>query len=250
MRQLLPTFVEKCDPYDVYRPPDPHAAMLRLNMIASADGAVTDRSGHSGGLAGDGDFAVFRALRALADAILVGAGTVRAEGYGPHRLRADLTARRRADGREAPAAIVVVSASLDLDSSAPLFTQARTPSVVLTCSASDAHRRAALARTARVVVAGGERVDLADGLSTLREELGFAHVLCEGGPTLNTGLLDADLVDELCLTIAPQLVGPHGPRLATALADPRRLDLLSACEQADELFLRYGLAERLSSRRP
>ncbi|CAN5805965.1 pyrimidine reductase family protein [soil metagenome] len=241
MRQLLPRASDRVDPYDAYRPDDPHAPFLRLNMVASADGAVTDRRGRSGGLGGDGDRVVFRALRALADAVLVGAGTVRAEKYGPHRPPEALAARRFADGRARPAAIVVVSQSLDVDIGAPLFTEAEVPTVVLTCAASDPDRRAAIERVGRLVVAGDARVDLAAGLTGLRERLGCAHVLCEGGPTLNAALLAAGLVDELCLTVAPQLMGGSGPRLAADLEPSRDLDLIAVCEQDGELLLRYRL---------
>lgn len=239
MRQLLPLPVEDADPFDIYRPADPRAALLRLNMVSSADGAVTDREGRSGGLGGEADMEVFRTLRALADAILIGAGTVRVEGYGPHRLRADLAERRRAEGRDEPAAVVVVSASLDLDLTAPLFTQARTPTVVLTCAGSDTQRREAIAKVGRVLMAGSGRVDLAEGLSLLREELGVAHILCEGGPRLNAGLFDEGLVDELCLTVAPRLMGPGDPPMVTALDAPLDLELVSACEAGGELLLRY-----------
>jgi 5-amino-6-(5-phosphoribosylamino)uracil reductase len=241
MRQLLPSPSDRVDPYDTYRPEDPHAPLVRLNMVASADGAVTDRRGRSGGLGGDGDRVVFRALRALADAVLVGAGTVRAERCGPHRPPEALAARRRADGRTRPAGVVVVSRSLDLDTGAPLFAEAEVPTVVLTCAASDPGRRAAIERVGRVVVAGDTWVDLAAGLVELRERLGWAHVLCEGGPTLNAQLLAADLVDELCLTVAPQLVGGSGPRLAAEIEPPRQLDLAAVCEQDGELLLRYRL---------
>lgn len=239
MRQLLPSYAEHADPWDVYRPADPHARLLRLNMVASADGSVTDREGRSGGLGGEPDREVFRTLRALADAILIGAGTVRIEGYGPHRLRADLAERRRAEGRDKPAAVVIVSATLNLDLATPLFTQARTPTVVLTCRASDPRKRATISKVGRVLVAGDEQVHLADGLRLLREELALAHVLCEGGPHLNAGLLAGGLVDELCLTIAPQLMGPTGPSIVTALDAPLDLQVLTACEAGGELLLRY-----------
>lgn len=239
MRRLLPPPIADVTAYDAYRPADPHAPLLRLDMVASVDGAVTRADGRSGGLGGPGDLAVFAALRALADGVLVGAGTVRAEGYGPHRLHPDLAARRRADGRTEPAAIVVVSRSLALDYDAPLFTEAQTPTVVLTCAAAPAERRAAAAAAGRVVVAGDAEVDLVAGVAALRDELGLVSLVCEGGPALNAALLEAGLVDELCVTVAPWLVaGGHG-RLAGELAADRRLELLQVCEQDGELYLRY-----------
>src|SRR5690606_39776719 len=136
-------------------------------------------AGARGGPGGPGALAVFAALRALAAGVLVGAGTVRAEGYGPHRLHPDLAARRRADGRTEPAAIVVVSRSLALDYDAPLFTEAQTPTVVLTCAAAPAERRAAATAAGRVVVAGDAEVDLVAGVAALRDELGLVSLVCE-----------------------------------------------------------------------
>jgi riboflavin-specific deaminase-like protein len=240
MRQLLPMPLEEVDPYEVYRPDDPAAPLLRVNMIASADGAATDAQGRVRGLAGPGDQEVFRTLRALADGILVGASTVRLEGYGPHRLRADLMRRRKADGRNRPAPIVVVTRSLQLDLASSLFTEAHTPTIVLTCAAASAERRRATERVARVLVIGDTDVDLGRAINVLHGELGLVHLLCEGGPTLNAGLFDAGLVDELCLTIAPKLAGANGPRIVAGPIELTQLCLVTACEQDCELYLRYA----------
>jgi riboflavin biosynthesis pyrimidine reductase len=242
VRQLLPVPLEKADPYEVYRPDDPAAPLLRVNMVASVDGAATDAQGRAGGLAGPGDQEVFRTLRALADGILVGASTVRIEGYGPHRLRADLARRREADGRAGPAPIVVATRSLGLDFASPLFTEARTPTIVLTCAVAPADRRRMAERVARVLVVGGADVDLRRAVAVLRSECGLAHLLCEGGPTLNAGLFGAGLVDELCLTTAPTLAGAGRLRIVAEPVDIRPLVLLSACEQDGELYLRYAFS--------
>ena len=246
MRQVLPVAQENVDPYDLYRPGKPHRSLLRLNMIASADGRATDAAGRSGGLGGPGDLELFRSLRALADGILVGAVTARVERYGPHRVAAHLRAPRQADGRRRPAPIVVVSRSLELDVEGPLFTEAQSPTVVVTCEAASTARRRRLAKVARVLVAGDKEVDLRQAVHRLRRDLGLAHLLCEGGPRLNQQLLAAGVVDELCLTVAPRLV-ERGP---TIVSDPvgrgdgygiRDLHLLSVCEQDGELYLRYSL---------
>ncbi|MGH8910695.1 MAG: dihydrofolate reductase family protein [Egibacteraceae bacterium] len=242
MRQLLPTWCDEADPYDVYRPADPHGPLLRLNMIATVDGAVRDERGRAGGLGDEGDRKLFRTLRALADGILVGAGTVRVEGYRPHRLRPDLARRREADGRAAPSPVIVVSRSLAFDLNAPLFTEARTPTVVVTCAEAPPERRRAIKRVGRVVVAGERDVDLPQAIAALRGELGLAQLLCEGGPTLNAGLLAGGLVDELCLTIAPKMAGPGQLGLAAGPIPARSLELVSLCEQDDELYARYRLS--------
>lgn len=240
MRQLLPFRADDVIPYDVYRIA-PDAGCIRINMVSSVDGRVTDAQGRSGGLGGDGDLAVFRALRALADGIVVGAGTARTEGYGPHRVARDLVARRRADGRDAPAAIIVVSRSLDLDPTGRLFTDAVTQTIVLTSAASADHAPDALRRTARLVVAGDDEVDLALGLRLLADEHGIRHALCEGGPALNTALLATGLVDELCITLAPHLTGADGRGIVAPPALPAALELRSLCEQDGELYARYGV---------
>ncbi|HVM14123.1 MAG TPA: dihydrofolate reductase family protein [Egibacteraceae bacterium] len=240
MDQLLPERLRDVDPYELYRIPEADAASLRVHMVASVDGAATDEHGRTGALGGQADTEIFRVLRALADGILVGAGTVRVEGYGPHRLRADLRERREADGRSAPAPIVVVSRSLELDYAAPLFTEADVPTVVLTCAASPTGRRREAERAGRVVVAGEEEVDLVAGLARLRTDHGLAHVVCEGGPTLNVPLFTAGLVDELCITFTPRLIG-EGPRILHELDRPRGLDLMSLCEEDGELYARYAV---------
>jgi len=241
MHRLLPGPPGPVDPYDVARLPVPDGRpWLRVNFVVSADGSATDEQGRSEGLGGPGDRALFRALRAHADAILVGAGTARAEGYGPHRMRPDLAARRGADGRPEPAAVVVVTRSLDLDLDAPLFTAARTPTVVLTCAAAPPQRRERAAGVARLLVAGEEAVDLAEGLRLLRAETGAASVLCEGGPVLTRDLLDAGLVDELCLTVAPVLVGT-GARLVEGLERRVDLELQRLATDDGDLYLGYGV---------
>lgn len=241
MRMLLPDARDPVDPWDLYRPADPREPLLRLNMVVGVDGAATDAQGHTAALGGDGDWEVFRTLRAQSDAVLVGAGTARAEQYGPARLRSDVAARRRDDlGHALPPAIVLVSRSLQLDPDSPIFTEAKVPTVVLTCAAADPDRRAALDRVGRVLVAGDEHVDLAAGLARVRDEIGPV-ITCEGGPTLNADLLRAGVVDQLCVTVAPQLVGmPPAPRLTDDLDVSVALSLAHvAAEDDGELYLRY-----------
>ncbi len=240
MRQLLPLPVDDVSPYDVYRV-EQRTSFVRINMVSSIDGRVTGDDGLSGGLGSDGDLQVYRALRALADGVLVGAGTARAEGYGPHRMPADLAARRRADGRPSPAAIVVVSRSLELDPSTPLFVDAVTPTIVLTCRTSVPKASAELAERARLVVAGDDQVDLTAGVRRLADDHGIRHLVCEGGPALNTALLATGLVDELCITLAPILTGSSGRGIVSPPADGAPLDLRSLCEQDGEIYARYAI---------
>lgn len=243
MRRLLPGPAADIDPYEAYRLEEV-ASHLRLNMVLSADGRATDREGRSGGLGGPADKEVFRTLRALSDAILVGAGTVRTEGYGPHRIREDLRERRIADARPLPSPIVVVSRSLELPYDAPLFTEAETPTIVLTCEAAPSEGRHAAARAGILLIAGDEEIDLPLGITTLGERFGLCHLLCEGGPTLNAPLLESGLVDELCLTLSPSLVGSDAPGLVSDLSHGHDLTLEQVLEQDGELFLRYAVGGR------
>ncbi|WP_433473059.1 dihydrofolate reductase family protein [Spirillospora sp. CA-142024] len=228
MRRLLPEPAAGVDPYDAYG----DQPGLRLGMVMSVDGSVTDAEGWTDGLGGAADFRVFRTLRALTDAILVGAGTVRTGRLGPARLGDDLRARR---GRP-PAPIVVVSRSLDLDWTFPLFTGAETPTIVVT--SRDVRQK--VPPHIQVVAEGEGDVDLNAAVRTLREDLGYEHLLCEGGPSLATALIRASLVDELCLNIAPALSG--GPRHTRILGDlDAEVPLHPTALYLDEgvLFARY-----------
>ncbi|WP_279103803.1 dihydrofolate reductase family protein [Gordonia paraffinivorans] len=195
--------------------PGARAPYVRANMVTSIDGAVTVE-GRSGGLGGPGDNAVFRTLRGLADVILVGAGTAITEGYRlpePDAVFAEL----RAGNGQAPApALALVSRSLSIPPDYAPLTHENT--VVLTCAAAPADRRAAL------LDAGATLVDCGDDTVETEEiiaECGrreWPRVLCEGGPRLLGAVVAADLLDELCLTTSPVLAGGDAGRI---VADTR-----------------------------
>jgi riboflavin biosynthesis pyrimidine reductase len=175
----------------------------------------------------------------VADVILVAAGTVRAEGYGPPRTPADRRAQREAAGQAPFPRLAVISRTLDLDPGAPLFAEAPEPPLVFTGADAPPHRHRALAPVAEVVVARSPSVDVADVVADLGAR-GARVVLCEGGPSLNGQLLAADLVDEVNLTLAAQVVGGAAARLATgAPADDRALVLAHLWERDGDLFARY-----------
>ena len=227
-----------------YAPPPPPAtrASLRINFVSSADGAVTV-SGRSGGLSSPSDKRVFNILRVHCDALVVGAGTLRVEGYGPLRLRDAHRATRVSLGHPEHPTLVIVSARLDLDPSHPMLTDAPVRPVVLTHDASPADRRDALAKVADVLVFGEIELDLPAALTELRGR-GFATLLSEGGPHLLGALTAADLVDELCLTVAPLLAGPGAGRITAGVPveAPRELNLVHVLGAGDELLLRYARA--------
>ena len=201
--------------------------LVRGGMVLSADGSAV-HDGTSRGLSTPADRAVFRALRAVCDVVLVGAGTARAEAYGPVPLAAPLRAWREERGLPSVPALAVVSRRLDLPAEL-----ART-AVVVTC-ASAPHEGLPDA-----VVAGRDEVDLAGALDQLADR-GLRHVLCEGGPTLLGDLVAAGLLDELCATLAPVLAGPGPGLLARPLAAPVPLRLRSVVEHDGTLLLRWDL---------
>lgn len=218
----------------------PRERWLRANMVASADGAASV-NGRSAGLSSDGDMRLFGIQRALADVILVGAGTARAEEYKPARRRAALAGLRA--GRPATAPVALVSRSLELDLSAPLFTaappDART--IVVTCAGSPAARRAAVAGTADVIVAGEDGVDLGAAIGALAQR-GLGRVLCEGGPHLLGQIAAASLLDELSLSLSATLAGPGAGRILAGPAFPARpMTLTQVLTENGFLFCRYHL---------
>lgn len=213
-------------------------AWVLLNMISSADGAISI-GGLSGGLGNDADRAVFRTLRSLADVILVAAGTARAEGYGPPSVDDTVVAQRRDRGQADRPTVAVITRSLNLDLASSLFASTYRPTVV-TVSDAPADRCALVAERADVIVAGTRDVDMVDALAQLAKRIG-PIVLAEGGPTLNGQLAAADVVDELCLTVSPLLVGGDSPRILANGPDhePRRFALTRATSAGGLLFTRY-----------
>jgi riboflavin biosynthesis pyrimidine reductase len=205
---------------DLYRDgtsgPTADRPWIRANMVESADGAAA-LAGRSGGLGGPADRMVFFVLRSLADVVLVGAGTARAERYKPARASRIWAGLR--DGRPPTPAIALVSGSLDLGGCESLLSDAPpdAQTIVLTTAAAAAAAgdTAARAGRARIVVAGERRVDLGQAVAAL-VSLGFRQILTEGGPRLLAQLAQAGLVDELCLTISPVLVGGTASRIVAS----------------------------------
>jgi riboflavin biosynthesis pyrimidine reductase len=215
-------------------------------MISTLDGAITV-GGRSGQIGGPADRRVFQTLRSLADVILVGAGTVRAEGYGPVRLDDDLRQRRRDRGQSAVPPVAVVTRSGNLDWSSPFFTEAEARPIVITTSDSDEGTRRRSGEVADLVVAGDDRVDLGLALDHLHRS-GFGSVLLEGGPGLNADVVRVNLLDELCLTLTPRLVAGTGPRVLAGpeLPRPLQLDPIHLLEEDGFLFYRLAIGPSLS----
>ena len=241
MDGLFPTPIADVDDEQLlswYAMPERPEGWVRFNFVASADGAATVQ-GRSGGLGNAADFRVLHLLRRLADVLLVGAGTIRAEGYGGDLVGDDGRAWRLEHGLSTHPPVAVVSGRLDLDPGAPLFTDAVTRPIVVTTVQADAERRRALARVADVVDAGVAAVDPVTAVRALAER-GLVRVLSEGGPTLLGAFQQADAVDELCLSLSPVLVGGTSPRIAVGAGEHlRRLQLAHVLEGEGLLLLRY-----------
>lgn len=207
------------------------------NMVSSLDGRASV-NGRSGRLGGPVDRVMFQAIRALADVIVVGAQTVRAERYGPIRLPDDLQEARRRLGRPAQPTLAVLSGSLDLPEDTGL-TEAPERLWVLTDQSAPAERRAELVDLGvTVITLEGARPAGVDAIESL-SGIGANVVLTEGGPGL-LGTLAASLsIDELCLTLAPRLLGAGIPLLERPDLETERWALARAWAAEDDLFLRY-----------
>ena len=223
----------------------PEGRWVRANMIASVDGAIMV-DGRSGGLSGPADRLVFRVLRSLAEVIVVGAGTARAERYRQAQP-GELCQQFRAGRLPAPP-IAVLTRRLDLDLTSSLFANpglART--ILITTDQAPQERLQAAERVADVVVAGAAEVGAATVINVL-EQRGWSQILVEGGPTLLGEFSAADLVDELCLTISPVLEGGYAPARVTSASDVTSADapaklaglrLASVLEDDGFLLTRY-----------
>ncbi len=246
MRRLLPdpaivTAVEALDGLTLAEFAPDDRPYLVLNMVVTADGAaaVADRTAP---ISNPADRELFHELRAHVDAVMVGAGTVRAERYG--RLVRDPQRRKRrvARGLAADPLAIVVSRRLTLTPDLPLLADPDSRVVILTASAAELSGCAA--DVSHLHSSPGEEVDLAAMLALLRTEHGVRSVLCEGGPDLNATLLPAGVVDELFLSIAPALAGSAGSLSIVGrapLAEPIALELVWLLESQNQLFARYSL---------
>ncbi|MBO1750531.1 dihydrofolate reductase family protein [Actinotalea sp. BY-33] len=226
----------------------PAGGLARANMIATVDGATAGPDGRSGSINGPADLRVFTTLRALADVVLVGAGTARTEGYGAPRTPLPLRSGRRARGQRDHPDLALVTrsgllpAELLVEDPAPwVFTTGRAPGL-------DELRRALPAERLHV---HDDEVDLGEALRTLRAA-GRTSVLAEGGPALLGALVRRGLVGELCLTTSPVLVGSPvgilGP--GSELAPPRPGALAHLLHAEGVLLARWLLGTPASSVQP
>jgi riboflavin biosynthesis pyrimidine reductase len=239
MRRLLPdpgptTVAEQLDSYRPWEEPPQDRPRVAMNFVATVDGRATIE-GRSGPIGSATDSEMLAGLRTRFDAVLIGAGTMRAERYG--RLVPNQGERERREGLGLPhdPLMVIFSGRLDLPWDAPLFTAGG--GMVLVFSASDSEPPETA--TPLQIVRHPGRVDLEEALRHLRHEHGVRALLCEGGPRLHAELQAADLVDELFLTTAPKLTGAGPSIVEGELPGVALLKMAWLLEEGGELFARY-----------
>jgi riboflavin-specific deaminase-like protein len=240
VQRLIPdpaptTVEEQLDPYRPWEQPRDQRPFVAVNFAATVDGRAAI-GGVSGPIGSVTDTAMLAGLRTRFDAVMIGAGTMRAERYG--RLIGDQERRERREriGLPHDPLMVIVSARLDLPWDAPLFTEGGGRVLVFTASETEPPETATSLR----VVRHEGSVDLVAALHHLRHERGIRALLCEGGPRLHAELEAGDLVDDLFLTIAPKLAGGGAPRIVEGdLPRLAALELAWLLEEDGELFARY-----------
>jgi riboflavin biosynthesis pyrimidine reductase len=227
----------------------PASPWARANMVSTLDGRASGPDGRSGSINSAADQQVFACLRALSAVVVVGAGTVRAEGYGRLRAPARFREHRASSWLPEHPVLAVVTASGNLPEHLLEPDPARGRLLVLTTSRVPTAQRERLAGSLgagdEIVVCGEERVDPATAVTELRER-GLGEVLTEGGPHLLRDWVAAGVVDELCLTVRPLLLGGDGRRILDGDGRDDGLPLANAetmlvLEVADDLMLRYRL---------
>ena len=208
---------------------------VMLNMVESIDGA-TAVGGGATGLNDADDRALFLALRSVADVVMMGAQTVRSEGLGPVRMSEEMRAQRAAAGIDGEPTMVILTRSLEIEPDHRVFSDPARAPIVLTSVDADADKVSALSRVADV-----RQIESLDG-NGIVDAMGEANViLCEGGPTLNSHLVAAGLVDEIDLTVSPMLAMGESKRIASGpvLDPPQEMALDRAWVGDRSLFLRY-----------
>jgi riboflavin-specific deaminase-like protein len=242
MRRLLPepgptTVEDQIATLDFIDEPPEHRPYVVTNFAVTLDGRAT-LHGRSGPIGSDVDTRMLVCLRTTVDAVMIGAGTMRAERYGRPLADSSKRGRRERRGMSPDPLMVIVSGRLDLPWDAPLFTDSHARALIFTASDAEAPDTAASVR----VVRHDGAVGLAEALRHLRTERGVRALLCEGGPRVHAQLIDGGLVDELFVTHAPKLGGGTGPGMVVDLPEGERpVELAWLLEEDGELFARYRI---------
>jgi riboflavin biosynthesis pyrimidine reductase len=226
---------------ELYAYPD-DGCWVRANMVCTLDGAARGPDGLTASINSPADHRVFTLLRGLADVVLVGAATVRAEGYGPAKVRRELAVARAAQGQRPAPWLAVVTRSGDLPNDKGLLTP-DAGTIIITCAAAGTavlQRLQAQVGPDAVIVAGDDSVDVTAAIDTLNDR-GLNRVLCEGGPRLLGQLVAAGELDELCLTWTPHLTGNVGLGLVSGTTTARDLRLAHLLTADNSLIGRWAV---------
>jgi riboflavin-specific deaminase-like protein len=242
MRRLFPDpgptdVVDQVHQLDLISEAPTHRPYVVTNFAVTVDGRAT-LHGRSGPIGSDIDTEFVVCLRTRVDAVMIGAGTMRAERYGRPVADPGKRARRERRGLSQDPLLVIVSGRLDVPWDAPVFGDRGARVLIFTTSDASPPETEAQVR----VVRHEDVVDLREALGHLRRERGVRALLCEGGPRLHAQLIDAGLVDELFITCAPKLGGGDGPGLAVGMPElERQIELVWLLDEDGELFARYRI---------
>jgi len=242
VRRLLPdpgptSIIDQVHQLDLISDPPEHRPYVVTNFALTVDGEAT-LHGRSGPIGSSTDTEFLVCLRTRVDAVMIGAGTMRAERYGRPVADPGKRGRRERRGMSQDPLLVIVSGRLDLPWDAPVFGDRGARVLIFTTSDAEPPSTEAEVRVVRHEGA----VDLDEALGYLRHERGVRALLCEGGPRLHAQLLDAGLVDELFITRASKLAGGPGPGLVVDLSELERpLELMWLLDAEGELFARYRI---------
>ncbi|MCB0906391.1 MAG: dihydrofolate reductase family protein [Nocardioidaceae bacterium] len=215
-------------------------AWTRVTMMRALDGGVAGADNRSGSISSEADREVLSASRRLADAVVIGASTMRLERYGPLRVREDAADERRALGLRPAPVLAIVSGSLDLPWDEKAFTESAVTPIVVTTGSAPAEALEDARRRVDVVVLPGERPTATAIVAALRDR-GLTRIVCEGGPGLLRSFAEEDVVDEVAMTVSPHLV-TYGPGAGGAGDDaplPHAFELVGLIENESFLFARY-----------
>lgn len=240
MRRLLPdpgptTVTEQLDTYRPWEEPRQERPLVGVNFATTVDGRATI-GGVSGPIGSATDTEMLGRLRTRFDAVMIGAGTMRAERYGPLPNSPERRAERERLGLSPDPLLVIVSGRLDLPWDAGAFADGIGEVLIFTASEAEPPETA----TPVKVVRHDKFVNVVEALRQLHADFGIQALICEGGPGLHNQLEGAGIVDDLFLTIAPKLAGGEGPRIIEGdLPAVAELELAWLLEQDGELFARY-----------
>ena len=219
----------------------PEGRWVRAMMLHSLDGAAAGPDGRSGSISSPADRRVLAEVRRLADAVVIGAETMRVERYSPMRAKPEAAEARAAAGLAVSPVLVIVSESLDLPWDEPVFTESAITPIVICGSGADHRARRRASEHADLVVMDGPEITASALLDVLTAR-GLRRIVCEGGWRLLRMLIEADAVDELDFTIAPWLIGRPSESVALPVPAPHRFIPVSMMVDEGFAFMRYRRA--------